>query len=193
MQCMSEMCCTRLAEIQEAKFTQKNAICAPSHNVGLCLRNEGIHRQSEKRLLNSNTSSTCSQNMVNFGPLTAEISWRVWGTPADFNGFHVLASFVSDIAVFLLKRDVKLQLTNRLGFVTAPTSLNGGQPHFARCLAVSWAGTLYIFLGGGGVLPPNGILPGAKFTLRPSLAFSYIGSVTAGHSSSGCQLNFVAW
>ena len=28
-------------------------------------------------------------------------------------------------------------------------------------------------------------MPGAKFTLRPSLAFSYIGSVTARHSSSG--------
>jgi len=25
--------------------------------------------------------------MVNFGPLAAEISWRVWGTPADFKGF----------------------------------------------------------------------------------------------------------
>jgi len=22
---------------------------------------------------------------VNFGPLAAEISWRVWGTPANFN------------------------------------------------------------------------------------------------------------
>jgi len=30
-------------------------------------------------------------------------------------------------------------------------------------------------------------------TLRPSLAFSYIGSVTARHSSSGRQPNFAAW
>jgi len=30
--------------------------------------------------------------MVNFGLLTAEICWRVWGTPANFNGFHVLAA-----------------------------------------------------------------------------------------------------
>jgi len=37
------------------------------------------------------------------------------------------------------------------------------------------------------------ILPGAKFTLRPSLALSYIGSVTARHSSRGRQPNFVAW
>jgi len=34
------------------------------------------------------------------------------------------------------------------------------------------------------------ILPAAKFTLRPSLAFSYIGGVTARHSSSGRQPNF---
>ena len=26
--------------------------------------------------------------IVNFGPLTAEISSGVWGTPANFNGFH---------------------------------------------------------------------------------------------------------
>jgi len=29
--------------------------------------------------------------MVNFGLLTAEICWQVWGTPANFNGFRVLA------------------------------------------------------------------------------------------------------
>ena len=39
----------------------------------------------------SNTSSTCPDNMVNFGLLTAEICWRVSGTPANFNGFRVLA------------------------------------------------------------------------------------------------------
>jgi len=37
--------------------------------------------------LSSNTSSTCPHNMANFGPLTAEIGWPVWGTPANFNGF----------------------------------------------------------------------------------------------------------
>jgi len=42
------------------------------------------------------------------------------------------------------------------------------------------------------LLPCYGILSGAKFTLRPNLAFSYIGSVTAQLSSSGCQTNFAA-
>jgi len=36
------------------------------------------YRQSEKNWLNSNMSSTCPHNMVNFSPLTAEIGWRVW-------------------------------------------------------------------------------------------------------------------
>jgi len=36
-------------------------------------------------------------------------------------------------------------------------------------------------------------MPGAKFTLRPSLAFSYFGSVTARHSSSGLQPIFATW
>jgi len=85
----------------------------------------------------------------------------------------------------------KFQRVSRLGFVTATTSLNGNQSNFARCLAVFWAGTLYIHFRG--LLFPNGILPGAKFTLRPSLAFSNFGSVTAWHSSSGRQTNFTAW
>ena len=47
-----------------------------------------------KNLLNSNTYSTCAHNMVNFGPLTAEIGWRVWGTPANLNGFRVSAALL---------------------------------------------------------------------------------------------------
>jgi len=50
--------------------------------------------------------------------------------------------------------------------------------------------TVYTF---SGALAPEGIFPGAKFTLRSSLAFSYIGTVTARHSSSGHQPNFAAW
>jgi len=41
-------------------------------------------------VLSSNISSICLYNMVNFGRLTAEIDWRVWGTPAYFNGYRVL-------------------------------------------------------------------------------------------------------
>ena len=37
---------------------------------------------------------TFPRNMVNFGPLTAEIGSGVWGTPANFNGFRVLAALL---------------------------------------------------------------------------------------------------
>jgi len=47
-----------------------------------------------KKFLSSNTSSTRSHNMVNFGPLAAEIDPVVWGTPANFNGFRVLAALL---------------------------------------------------------------------------------------------------
>jgi len=54
-----------------------------------------MYRQSEKNLLNGNISSTCPHNMVNFGgPLAAEIGLLVWGTPANFNGFRILAALL---------------------------------------------------------------------------------------------------
>jgi len=37
-------------------------------------------------------SSTSPHNMADFGPLAAEIDSGVWGTPANFNGFRVLAA-----------------------------------------------------------------------------------------------------
>jgi len=100
----------------------------------------------------------------------------------SINGWDLLAS---------LGHPSKFQRVSHLVFVTAATSLTAGQPNFAGCLAVSWAATLYIhFLV---LLPPDRILPGVKFTLRPSLAFSYIRSVTVRHSSRGRQPNFAAW
>jgi len=36
-----------------------------------------MYQQSEKNLLNSNVSSTCPDNMMNFGPLAAEIGSEV--------------------------------------------------------------------------------------------------------------------
>jgi len=54
-----------------------------------------------KNLLSSNISPTCHYNMVNFGPLTAEIVSFVWGTPANFNGFRVLAALLHSQTVAL--------------------------------------------------------------------------------------------
>jgi len=48
----------------------------------------------KKNWLNNIIFSTCPYNMVNFGSLTAEIGCRVWGIPANFNGFRVLTSLL---------------------------------------------------------------------------------------------------
>ena len=81
--------------MQDTKNCQKIAISAPLYNfVGLYLCNEGTYRQLEKNLLSNNISSRCPHNMVNFGLLAAEIRWRVWGTPANFNDFQILAALL---------------------------------------------------------------------------------------------------
>jgi len=48
----------------------------------------------KENVLSSNISSTYLHNMLNFGPLTAEIGSGVWSTPANFNGFRFLASLL---------------------------------------------------------------------------------------------------
>jgi len=52
------------------------------------------HIDNRKNFLSSNISSTCPHSMVNFVPLAAEIGPVVWGTPANFNGFRVLAALL---------------------------------------------------------------------------------------------------
>jgi len=49
---------------------------------------------NRKNLLSSNMSSRCPHNMVNFGPLAAEIGSGVWGTPPNFNWFRVLTALL---------------------------------------------------------------------------------------------------
>jgi len=91
---------------------------------------------------------------------------RVWGTPANFHQFRLWLRFCSNVAQ---RRSTKLCRM------------------FGRLLG--WY-TICTFLA---ALAPDGILPAAKFTLCPSLALYYIGSVSPRHSSSGRQPNFVGW
>jgi len=91
---MSEVCCTRLAENTGCKKSPSAHHCTTL----LCYIFATMARidNRKKNLLNtnSNNSPTCPYNMVNVGPLTAEICWQVWGTPANFNGFRVLAALL---------------------------------------------------------------------------------------------------
>jgi len=71
-------------------------------------------------------------------------------------------------------------------------SLTGGEAN--QTLHDLWLspGLVHYIYTFSGTLAPDGILPGAKLTVCPSLAFSYIGSVTARRFSSGRQPNFAA-
>ena len=83
--CRSQTCCTRLAEVQDAKNRQKSP--SAHHRTTL----SGYIFATKARIDSSNISFRCLHNMVNFGLLAADIGPVVWGTPANFNGFRVLA------------------------------------------------------------------------------------------------------
>ena len=105
-----------------------------------------------KKLLNSNISSTDTSMTHNVfsGTLNPAESVSLlhmslqYGELQPTNGWDRFES---------LGHHSKFQ--RHLGFITATTSLNGGKPNFARCLAISWAGTLYIHFWE--LLPRNGI------------------------------------
>jgi len=90
---MSEICCTRLAENTGRKNRYVGTIAHAQYCRAVSSQLRHISTIG-KNLLNIDTSSTCSHNMVNFGLLTAEIRRQVWGTPANFNGVRVLAALL---------------------------------------------------------------------------------------------------
>ena len=79
---------SRSLKIQDAKIGHLRTTTLSDYIFATkaCINNR------KENSLNSNISSTYPHNMVNFGPLTAEIGWRIWCTPANFYGFRVLAS-----------------------------------------------------------------------------------------------------
>ena len=54
--------------------------------------------------------------MVNFGPLAAEIVSLVWGTPANFNGFRVLAALLHGTLVVDVSQTLFLSIFYLLFF-----------------------------------------------------------------------------
>jgi len=160
------MCSRQLAENTGRKNDAKN------HHLGtvaqLCQATSSqlrTYRQSEKKLVKQQyLLHMCSQ----YGELWPTGGWD---------------HFVS------LGHPSKFQRVSRLGSVTAATSLNGSQPNFARCLAVSCAATLHIF---GGCCPVTEFCQVQYSVCVLQVLRSPIGSITARHSSSGCEPNFAA-
>jgi len=82
LECMFEMCCTWLTGNTGPKKSPKMRHLGTIVQLCRTIASQLRHISTiGKNMLNSNISSTCAINTVNFGPLAAEIHWRVWGTP----------------------------------------------------------------------------------------------------------------
>ena len=91
------MCCTRVAGHAGPKKSPKirhlGTIGQRCRAISLQLRHVstiGKKLVKQQYLLHS----TYPHNMANMGPLAAEICWRVWGAPANFNGSRVLKALL---------------------------------------------------------------------------------------------------
>jgi len=153
------MCCTRLSGNTGRKNDAKN--CHLRTIAQVC-RAESLQLacidNRKKNLLSSNISSTCPHSRLTSG-------WDQLGSlghPTNFNGFRVLA--------LLLQRCRSPEANQTLHDVWP-------SPGLLEYIYI------YIYFFFRGLLPPDGISPHAEFSFRPSLVFSYIGSITAQHSS----------
>jgi len=164
---MSEMCCTRLAGNRGRKNDAKNRHLGPIAQLCRSISSQLRHISTiGKNLLSSNIFSTLPYNMANLGPLAAEIVSLVWGAPANFNGFRVLAS-----------------LLQRRRSTEANQTLHDVWPSPARLHYI------YIF---GGCCPVTEFCQVQNSACVLQVLRSPVGSVTARHSSSGHEPNFAA-
>jgi len=67
--------------------------------------------------------------MVNFGPLAAKIDPVVWGTPANFNGFRVLAALPHGTPVLSVSQTLQ-RWTEGATYIQQGSHHVGHQPTF---------------------------------------------------------------
>ena len=108
LECRSEMCCTRPAGNTGRKIDAKNCRLRTIAQLCRAISSQLRHVSTiGKNFLSGNMSSTCPYNMVNFGPLAAEIISLVWGTPGNFNGFRVLAALLHGTLVVSVSQTLR--------------------------------------------------------------------------------------
>jgi len=109
LQRMSETCCRRLADNTGRQNDVKKS--PPGHHPtnlsGYIFATKARIDNRRKTLLSSNMSSRCPHNMVNFGPLAAEIDPVVCGTPANFNGFRGLTALLHGSQVVSVSQNLR--------------------------------------------------------------------------------------
>ena len=102
------MCCTGLAENAGPKNSPKIRHLRTISQLCWAVYSQLRHVPTiGKNFLSSNISSTSPHNMVYFGPLAAEIGPVLWGTPANFNRFCVLAALLHGTLVAGVSQTVR--------------------------------------------------------------------------------------
>jgi len=85
------MCFTRLAEIQDAKKSpsahHRTTFSGYIFSTKACIDNR-------KKFVKQQYLLHMFLQYGELGTLRAEICWRLWGTPADFNEFRILVSLL---------------------------------------------------------------------------------------------------
>jgi len=90
---------------------------------------------NNRKNLNSN-SSTC-HNMANFGPLTAEIYWRVWDSAANLNRFRDFASLLHGTLVVKVSQTAALNRGRHLYSAGWPS--RWALAHILVCMYIYYA------------------------------------------------------
>jgi len=92
----SETCCTRLAENTGCKKSPKSRHLGTVPQICRAISSQLRHVSTigKKKLVKQPYLLNMSPQYGELGPLTAEIVLLVWGTPANFNGFRVLAALL---------------------------------------------------------------------------------------------------
>jgi len=138
---MSEMCCKRLAENAGRKNRQKIAIWSPGH-----------HRTTLSDCIFA--TKACIDNRKK--PVKQQYLFHTYTQYGELR----LANGIRSVGEFGASQEISTGFATWLRYCIDIAQRRSTK--LARRLAVSWAGTLYIHFWG--LLPLNGILPGAKFT-----------------------------
>ena len=90
----------------------------------------GTYQQSEKKLVKQQRLPHMSLQYGELGPLAAEICWRVWGTPANFNGFRVSAALLHGTVVVGVSQTLRHR-TEGATYIRQGGHHVGQWPHFS--------------------------------------------------------------
>jgi len=130
LECMCEMCCTRLDENTGRKKSAKKRHLRTIPQLCRAIFSQVRHVCIDNRKIL--VEQQCLLHISSqYGQLRPSSGWdRLAG----------------------LEHPSKFQQVSRLGFVTAATSFKGSQPNFARCLAACWASAHILVLNSVGAV-----------------------------------------